>query len=44
MIFRSGGFETEFGKPTQRGLGLDMCLTSRSLVSRLVTFLFFEGV
>ena len=33
---QNAGFETEFGKLRQKKFSLDMCLTSRSLLSRLV--------
>jgi hypothetical protein len=34
--FGNAIFETEFGKPMYKNFGLDMCLTSSSLISRLV--------
>ena len=41
---RNAGFETEFGKPREKNFGLDMCLISRSLPSRLVPFLWVRTV
>ena len=38
-MFENAGFETESGKPRYKNFDLDMCLTSRSLDSRLTPLL-----
>ena len=42
-MFSNAIFETKFGKPRYKNFGLDMCLTSRSLIPRLVPFVWGGG-
>ena len=41
-MFKNIAFKMEFGKPRCRNFVLDMCLTLRSLVSRLVLLYWLE--
>ena len=43
-MFQNVGFKTKIGKRKVKNVGLDMCLSSRSLVLRLVPFLLATNV